>query len=172
MLGDANFVKWLASKLNYRPGRLLQLLRNNSEEYTWTPRNSLNTEISILVYNFWKNKAIVSVDRRNGRDRIKVNKVEYLHANSRFTDIDDNIQEEIKKFKKIKYRKTYFTASRMIQSESVNILFDVFKRNGNSNISKSSFFKFRPFYIVPATEREKECCLCSMFECSLPFGCY
>ena len=106
---DDNFVKWLSSKLNYRPGRLLPLLRNNSEEYAWTPRNSVNTEISIQVYNFLKNKTIVSVDRRNGRNKMKVSKIEYLHANSWCTDIDyDNIQEEIKTKNKIK---TYITAS-------------------------------------------------------------
>ena len=74
---------------------------------------------------------------------------------------DDNIQEEAHVHKKTKNEKKYMSAQRMVQAETVEKMYANFVKEKSSKISKSTFFKYKPFYVEPATIREKESCLYS-----------
>ena len=167
MLNDYPFIRWLAKKLGKKPCRLQSLLRTNISSASWTPRNSLAIEQHKDIYNFWKENGIVSVDRRNGRDKINISKIEYLRLPTKCID-DENIKEEKKLNKKSNIYKQYFSAQRMVQPDTLDKLSNKFKQSVNYDVSKSTFNKYKPFYIVPATEREKESCLCG---CCLNIHC-
>ena len=57
--------------------------------------------------------------------------------------------------------KTYTRAQRLIYTEAIRKLHAKFlSLRENVHCSFSSFFKYKPFYITPPKEREKESCLC------------
>ena len=93
MLNDCPFIRWLAKQLGKKPCRLQSLLRTNISSESWTPRNSLAIEQHKDIYNFWKENGIVSVDRRNGRDKINISKIEYLRLPTKCID-DENKEEK------------------------------------------------------------------------------
>ena len=159
MLSDTVFIKWLSNQLGYKPGRLLSLLKTG-QEFSWKSRNSLNVETHQEVYDFWKKNSITSVDRRNGRNKIKIPKMKYLSSCFQYIS-DNNIQEEAHVHKKTKNEKKYMSAQRMVQAETVEKMYANFVKEKSSKISKSTFFKYKPFYVEPATICEKESCLCS-----------
>ena len=92
----------MQKNLGKKPCRLQSLLRTNISSASWTPRNSLAIEQHKDVYNFWKENGSVSVDRRNGRDKINISKIEYLRLSTKCID-DENIKEENKMEQEIKY---------------------------------------------------------------------
>ena len=64
----------------------------------------------------------------------------------------------MKKTNKVKH---YIKAPRMVYTKSIKQLhLDFLNENPNTTCSRSTFIKYRPFYIEEATEREKQSCLC------------
>ena len=63
--------------------------------------------------------------------------------------------------KKTNKTKHYIKALRMVYTKSIEQLhLDFLNENPNTTCSRSTFIKYRPFYIEEATEREKQSCLC------------
>ena len=62
----------------------------------WKPKHSLSTETHKAVYQFWlQENAIVSTDRRSGRDEARISKLEYLRDYAHCINIcDTNITEK------------------------------------------------------------------------------
>ena len=55
----------------------------------------------------------------------------------------------------------YIKAPRMVYTKSIEQLhLDFLNENPNTTCSRSTFIKYKPFYIEEATEREKQSCLC------------
>ena len=62
--------------------------------------------------------------------------------------------------KKTGKTKTYIIAQRKIYTKPIRQLYQEFKGNIDFDCSLATFYKFKPFYIGPPIEREKESCLC------------
>ena len=94
-LNDYSFVCWLAKKLELKPCRLKDIMKNFHEEFA--PRNSLSSSSHQSIYSFWLK------EWRNGRDVVKILKATYLAQYGSF--VDPNIEEEdviLKKTNKVK----------------------------------------------------------------------
>ena len=98
--------------------------------------------------------------------------VKYAFQNSKFKYLknkipqiqDVNIREEIVTFKKTGNSKIFVVASKMIPTQPIRKLWTVFIAPNTTGkaISFSKFYSLKPFYVLAATEREKETCICSV----------
>ena len=97
LISDAEFMGWLASKLDYYPYRLLILMNNYMKVFA--RHKSLLANDLKEIYSFWVKNSIPSTDRRSSRDSIYVNKRKYLQEYNHVLDIED---ESIFEFIKVK----------------------------------------------------------------------
>lgn len=158
-LNDYSFVSWLAKMLGLKPCRLKAIIKNAYKEFV--PRNSMSSSSLQEIYNFWlkEENSIISNDRRNGRDVVKIPKATYLSKYGKL--VDPNIEEEDVTLKKTNNIKRYIKAPRMVYTKNIKQLhLEFFKENPDSTCSRSTFVKYRPFYIEEPSEREKQSCLC------------
>ena len=72
LLDDYNFVDWLAKQLKLKPCRLNEIIKSAYKEVT--PLNSMSKSSLQSIYNFWLKgeNSIISNDRRNGRDVVRI----------------------------------------------------------------------------------------------------
>ena len=151
---------WLSQKLNMKtlwPREIINQYR--MENVSNSGRKT--SEEKLPIYNFWKESAVQSVDRRNDRDSVRLAKKDYLKNYKHVLDIEDeNLSEEKKVFHKTSNQKVYVKASRMVYTKSTRKLYEMYKCKMNSHITFSTFYKYKPSYVKPPTEREKESCLC------------
>ena len=90
LIDDQYFIQWLANKIRTRSHHLSELLKE--KDRTWKLRNSIHDDQHKKIYDFWLQNSTQSVDRRSGRDKVKILKEEYVKL---CTDIHDpNIEEE------------------------------------------------------------------------------
>ena len=134
LIYDTAFMKWLSNKLGYKPCRLHHLLRSTTESYVWQARNVLPPEKHQEIYDFWKENTVVSVDRRNGRDKVRIPKMKYVK--SQFMNIkDEDLKEEVQVLSKSKGTKKYISAQRLVQGDSVDKLFELFRKKVGYEVS-------------------------------------
>ena len=159
LIDDYSFTQWLPKKINYKPIRLLNLLKNC--EKLSSPKNILPSSVHENIYKFWlqPETSVLSTDRREGRDKIKISKLSYLSRQLNAIE-DNNIEEQIITFKKTGKTKTYVTAQRLVYTKSVRELHKKFIEISGVDCSLSLFFKYKPFYVIAPTEREQQSCLC------------
>ena len=145
--------------MNYKPIRLFNLLKNC--EKLPASKNVRPCDIHEKIYQFWLHPetSVVSTDRREGRDKIKISKLNYLNRQLNAIQ-DDNIEEQTIAFKKTGNKKTYVTAQRLAYTKSVRELHKKFMELSGIDCFYSLFYKYKPFYVIPPTEREQESCLC------------
>ena len=156
---DYNFVRWLAKKLELKPCRLQEILKNCRKDFV--PRHSFSSTSHQKIYDYWlkDENSIISNDRRNGRDQVRMPEAAYLSKYGKFTD--PNIEKEEVILKKKNTAKQYIKAPRRIYTKSLKRMhLDYVAENPDESCSRSTFVKYRPFYIEVPTEREKQSCLC------------
>ena len=107
--------------MNYKPIRLFNLLKNC--EKLPASKNVLPCDIHKKIYQFWLHPetSVVSTDCREGRNKIKISKLNYLNRQLNAIQ-DDNIEEQTIAFKKTGNKKTYVTAKRLVYTKSVREL--------------------------------------------------
>ena len=107
--------------MNYKPIRLFNLLKNC--EKLPASKNVLPCDIHKKIYQFWLHPetSVVSTDCREGRNKIKISKLNYLNRQLNAIQ-DDNIEEQTIAFKKTGNKKTYVTAQRLVYTKSVREL--------------------------------------------------
>ena len=91
-LNDYHFVCWLAKKLELKPCRLKEIVKNAHREFA--PRHSLSSSSHQSIYNFWlkEENSIISNDRRNVRDVVRIPKASCI---SKYGNLPDpNIEED------------------------------------------------------------------------------
>ena len=101
-----NFIRWLPKKMNYKPIRLFNLLKNC--EKLPASKNVLPCDIHEKIYQFWLHPetSLVSTDRREGRDKIKISKLNYLNRQLNAIQ-EDNVEEQTIALKKTGNKKTF-----------------------------------------------------------------
>ena len=72
---------------------------------------------------------------------------------------DDNVREEEKTCKKGSKVKM-IVATKTIYTDSIRTLHKRFNEDQGHPISLSAFFKYKPFYVLKPSEKEKQSCLC------------
>ena len=78
-------------------------------------KNVRSCDILEKIYQFWLHPetSVVSTDRLEGRDKIKISKLNYLNRQLNAIQ-NDNIEEQRIAFKKTGNKKTYVTAQRLV----------------------------------------------------------
>ena len=163
LINDNNFLRWLSKKLHYKLVRLLDILANRDK--TFEPRNTLDQGIYQHIYNYWLSEEVStpSVESRNSRDAVKVSKLDFFKNYHHMDNITDtNISELEVTLKKKGTKKIYMSSQRMIYHSSVKKLHEDFCKDTGIKCSFSTFYKYKPFYVAPPTEREKLSCLCKV----------
>ena len=151
MVNDDGFIAWLAKSINYKPCRFKQILNENKPNN----RNSKFTSANFQeIFEFWLDKCINSNESAYNVKRIT--KRSFLEQYSNIKD--SNIIEKIVQLKKGS-KKVLFTAPRMVYIESARKLHSSFCEK-YFKVSKTLFFKCKPYYCVRLTEKEKSSCLC------------
>ena len=114
------------------------------------------------AYDFWLESSEYSNDRRNARHMTKINP---SNRDIAIVDIQDvNVKAGGRNNSKLK-------AQKRVYSFTVRDLYKQFKeKNSDVDMSSTLFYRCKPFYVSPATEREMECCLCS--KCLNPHALY
>ena len=112
--------------------------------------------LKLIVIHFWKEHSVLSVDCRNNRHSVRIskNKLSAVYHNL----VDNNIKLVETKFG------AKLEAQRYIYTKPVRKLHATFIAE-NEYVSLSSFYRLKPFYVLPPTEREKESCMCLNAHC-------
>ena len=80
-LYDKDFFTWFCRRINKRPERVKQLLDKYISAGMHIPENRGRRKLSIdqqqIIYNMWHEHSIVTVDRRNGRDQVKIKMLDF-----------------------------------------------------------------------------------------------
>lgn len=131
----------------------------NNAHREFVPRHSMPSGSHQIILNFWlkEENSIISNDRRNGRDVVRMPKSTYL---SKYGGLSDpNIEEDIL-LKKTNLLKHYVKAPRMLHTKSVDRLYcDFLEEKPEIVCYRSAFFKCKLFFIEKLTERERQSCL-------------
>ena len=150
MLDDDDFIGWLANGTGYKANRLKQILKENRPN----KRNSkFTTETYQEIYDFWIENSINSNESFYNMKRIS--KRDFMEQYSNI--VDPHLIE--KKIQLKNGSKVVFTSPRMIYTESVRKLHLSFNEK-HTLVSLSLFFRYKPYYCVRPTEKEKSSCLC------------
>ena len=162
MLHDDNFLSWLAKRLDYKTYRLRNIL-SSYEQQIKSCRSTLSVSQHQKIYDFWldENVSIPSTDKRSGCQEIRIGKLQYIKELKHLEHIsDENCKEKDVTLKKTGKTKTYIVAQCKIYTKPIRQLYQEFKGNIDFDCSLATFYKFKPFYIGPPTERKKESCPC------------
>ena len=150
LLDNKEFLKWLSKKLDYQLCRLEKLLDSNQPE-----RKSYHRVPHQRIYDFWLKNSTTSNDSANSSKSMR--KLDYLALYDDITD--ENIRQEERVRKKSKPVKLV-VATKQIYIDSIRTLNKRFNETEEHSVSLSQFFKYKPFYVLKPTEKEKQSCLC------------
>ena len=76
-LGDDDFIRWLASRINKQPEQIVNALLS-SQKGRARGRKMTSDEVRQMIFNTWHAYSIVTVDRRNGQDQVKMKEMEFI----------------------------------------------------------------------------------------------
>ena len=125
------------------------------------PRHFVSPETHKVVYEFWlqQENAIMSTDRRSGRDELRICKLEYLRLYPLYEhQWNKNNRKGVCAEKYRNKEEIHGSPVNVLYSASEKIYHD-FVETGFA-YSIGSIIKYKSFYITAPTEREKESCLC------------
>ena len=151
MISDDGFIRWLANGVGYQPARLKQLLKENK---TNTRNTKFGQEDFQEIYDFWLQNCFNS--NESFYNLAKITKRSFLEHYSNIRDT--NLIEKQVKMKHSS--KMIYTALRMVYIDSVRKLHDSFNKSRTTPVLLSTFFKYKPYYCVRPTDKEKQSCLC------------
>ena len=95
----------------------------------------------------------MSADRWECWDKIKISKLNDLNRILNAIQ-GDNMEAQTIAFKQTGNKKTYVTSDRLVYTKSVRELHKKFMKLSCIDCSYTFIYKYRPFYVIPPTERE------------------
>jgi hypothetical protein len=157
-LKEPAFSQWLAIQLRFKTEEDLTTFLKyatatsplRGQKFSKITSESINQ-----AYKFWKEHAIVSVDRRNNRNMIRIKEAKIPKIVRRMTVEDDETEVITSKCGREKLQ-----GHRYIYCKPVRKLYQMFILKSGVEISFSSFYQCKPFYIGKPTCKEMECCTC------------
>ena len=147
------FIEWLSPQIGFGDVNEFHTFMEWAEKdpkdcYQPQGRCRITSKQAQLINDFWKEHCIISVDRRNDRNRVRI-KPTKVHPLVRDL-IDDNVEHT---------EKNKLQAHRYIYTKPLRDLHKKFIAKYHY-ISLTMFYQLKPFYICVPTDREKESCLC------------
>ena len=164
-LQDLNFMDMLADDLGFLGREELIKFMNSNDEINVRQRGRPMSGMVVrqAAYDFWKDNSSISNDRRNARHVAKIKPSKLDRA---VKDLQDDRVSEFLGKGGIKLK-----AQKHVYSNTVRELYRQFKvKHPDLTMSPALFYRCKPFYISPATEREMESCLCA--KCLNPHALY
>ena len=154
-LDDEKFFQWLSEYLKFSSAdEFRNYLKYADINAPFRGRKTkITKDIAVRIHNFWKENSIITVDRRNDRHDIKISPHK-IHKLVR--DIEDSNIEQFRNEK----GKEKLKGHRHIYTKSLKALYEQFTLETGEEISMSSFYMLRPFYVMPPSIREMESCTC------------
>ena len=158
---DLELQKWLA-KAFYGPRKRKQ--RFVERLFRWLkpkieiPRRhgpAYTPEQRQLIFDTWIDNSTISVDRRDGRDSVRIPKGVY---NKRFFSIETSLVSFLKNKRNAEIAQAPRYICHMTTSEILKVLED---KHG-SKFCRGSVHNLRPFFVENPTDREKLECLCTV----------
>ena len=154
---DKNVQKWLHKSLGMRKYIFMERLD------TWlTPqiakrrgRPCTDSATRQEIFDVWIDNSIVSVDRRNGRDIVKMLKKDY---DKRY----EGISCDLVSTEKNKRNSDVVKAPRRIATVTVRMLKEIMDIKYGKKISYGIIINLRPSFVGTPSEREKLECLCGI----------
>ena len=153
---DDNLQNWLAKSLGMRSRRFKERLKK------WlTPNNGLRRgrpkitpEIAQKIFDLWVVNSTISVDRRDGRDLVRIPMKDYQ---KRYQGIECSLVKSYTNKRNIEMAQ----APRYICHKTVREMVEIIEEKICKQ-SRGSVPNFRPFFVLTPTEREKLECLCTV----------
>ena len=118
-------------------------------------RRKLTEEERQVIVDTWHKLSVVTVDRRNNRDVVKIRRSEFLQHQNLKRPADILIEHYTSKRSQEMVKSTCYISTKTV-CEFQNII----QSKCGFHVSIGTVLSLRPFYIVPPTEHEKESCLC------------
>ena len=161
-LYNDEFMTWLANKLDKRKHRLAETIHHwlsvTTESLETRGRKGLSQEERQSIFDAWHEYSIVTVDRRNGRDQVTMSKYQY-HKKYDLLNLPSYIKLE---FATSKRKQEIVRSTRRIATKTFREMQEILKSKFEIDVSLGTIINLRPFYVQPASEREKESCLCKV----------
>ena len=114
----------------------------------------MSRELKQIIFDTWNEYSIVTVDRRNGRDHVKITKSVFLSRVGELTFPDINVEYFNKRNNEM------VRITRHISTKTVREMRELIFSKLGFYVSIGSFLASKPFYILNPTEREKQSCMC------------
>ena len=153
-LEDDKFVSWFSAEMNFKDVNSFKhfmIYANTSTPVIGRPVR-ITQSVAQNIYNFWKENSIISVDRRNNRNVVKI-KQEKINQHVRH--IEDSRVKVVMTNGREKLH-----GDRYIYTKSVRELYREYVLKFGDEVSQTMFFKLKPFYIGSPLLREMESCTC------------
>ena len=149
------FMKTLADELSFESvDDMFQFINTDHHIVKQRGRPPISKDTRQLMYDFWKTSSELSNDRRNARH---ITKIKRCKLSNHIKDLIDPKISEIRTKQGVKLK-----AQRRIYSGDVRSLYSSFaKAHPDVKGSVTTFYRCRPYYISPATDREMEGCMCA-----------
>ena len=151
-LNDDDFLQWLSNRIDKRYENVLKVMQ--SDEVERRGRRGKTLETCQAIFNIWHEFSIVTVDRRNSRDQMKIREIEYL---KRYKDLVPPEGIEIEYFMN-KRGQRMVRSTRRISTKTGHQIRAKLLQVGY-HVSYGTVLNYKPFYVQKPCEREKESCL-------------
>ena len=154
---DEEFFSWFCRKIGKRKYRVADILNDYltvSTVLETRGRKGLSLASRQSIYDAWHEYSIVTVDRRSGRDQIKIKVSDF--ACKDLSVPDDIVLEEFLS----KRNQRMVKSTRRVFTKTVRQLRTIVEAKIGNRISTGSVWKNKPFYVISPSEREKASCLC------------
>ena len=152
---DVDFMEALSADLGFKDRNQLIDFVNNHESVSAKRGRQMSSAVERqLAYDVWKKNSNLSNDHRNAQHVIKIKPCKPDQA---VQDLHDEKATEYQTKGGLKFK-----AQTHIYGKTVREMYKRFKAlHPEINISPTLFYWCKPFYVLPATKREMEGCLCS-----------
>ena len=165
ILADDNLLNFVITKCGLslfssnraRLRQSLQLLSDNDFASRRGRKTVHSGQFYNVIHKAWINTSIPTVDRRNNRDTIKIDKKEFEERYTKKYSIQPHksIEEYTSKRNQEKYK-----ALRLTTTCTYKVMQEKILKDHGVEVSAGVLFACKPFFCVPPTDREMELCLC------------
>ena len=155
LVHDKHLSKWVAKSLGMRTTRFRERLRKwLNGELSGRGRPRVTAAKAQAIFDAWIAHSTISVDRRDGRDMVRIPMTEYQ---DRYKGIETSL---VKPYTN-KRNTLMAEAPRYMSHKTVREMEKLIEQQ-EGKFSLGTIYKFRPYFVVAPSEREKLECLCTV----------
>ena len=113
-------------------------------------------DVRQIIYDEWLENSIYTADRQNGRDTVRIRKIQYLEQYNGIKNTPELSESKNKR------ESTYYVETRRILTCTVRNLQKKIKTKYDIDASLGIILKMKPFFLTYATEKEIVLCMCKL----------